>query len=67
MKDIQRRLAKLEAGRPEHPVDPEASAAAYAQLTEVINGLAAAKAAGDDDGTVNRQIGEFLAALEHRP
>ena len=69
MKDILRRIARLESERAHGGVGAEhaeAQAAAHAQLTEFIHAVCAEKAAGDVRGVASRQIAGVLAELERR-
>ena len=67
MKDIQRRLAKLEAVHPmgaAHSPTAEEAAFAHAELTKIMDAICAEKAAGDAHGIAARQIAELIAASE---
>ena len=76
MKDILRRIVRLESGQAHggagavHGLTPEehaeAQAAAHAKITEFINAVSAEKAAGDVRGVAGRQIAGFLAELERQ-
>ena len=76
MKDILRRIARLESGQAHggagavHGLTPEehaeAEAAAHAKITEFFNAVSAEKAAGDVRGVAARQIAGFLAGLERQ-
>ena len=68
MKDILRRIARLESERAHGGVgaDAEAQAAAHAKLAEFIHAVCAEKAAGDVRGVASRQIAGVLAELERR-
>jgi ribosomal protein S20 len=60
MTGLRGRLAKLEAARGARP-DPDA-AAAFAELAEALDRLAARKVAGDE--TAHREIEALAAALD---
>ncbi len=68
MKDILRRIARLESECAHRGagVDAEAQAAAHAKLTEFLHAICAEKAAGDVRGVASRQIAGFLAELERQ-
>ena len=68
MKDILRRIARLESECAHRGAgaDAEAQAAAHAKLTEFLHAICAEKAAGDVRGVASRQIAGFLAELERR-
>ena len=68
MKNIHRRLEKLEAASAHRSdaVDAEAQALAHAQLSEFFDALAGEKAGGDVHGIAARNIAEVLAALERQ-
>ena len=68
MKDILRRIARLESECAHRGAgaDAEAQAAAHAELTEFLHAICAEKAAGDVRGVASRQIAGFLAELERR-
>lgn len=76
MKDILRRIVRLESGQAHggagavHGLTPEehaeAQAAAHAKITEFFNAVRAEKAAGDVRGVAGRQIAGFLAGLERQ-
>ena len=68
MKDILRRIARLESecAHRSAGADAEAQAAAHAKLTEFLHAICAEKAAGDVRGVASRQIAGFLAELERR-
>ncbi len=75
MKDILRRILRLESGQAHggagavHGLTPEEHAeaqAAHAKITEFINAVRAEKAAGDVRGVAGRQIAGFLAELERQ-
>ena len=65
MRDIHRRLAKLEAAHPmgaAHRPTPEEADFAHAELTKVMDAIAVAKAAGDVHGIAAPQLAELIAA-----
>ena len=67
MKDMHRRLAKLEAAHPmgaAHRPTPEEAAVAHAELTRALDAIGAEKAAGDAHGIAARQIAELIAVSE---
>ena len=68
MKDMVRRIARLESECAHRgaSADAEAQAAAHAELTEFLNAVSAEKAAGDVQGIASRQVAEVLAELERR-
>ena len=68
MKDILRRIARLESECAHRGAgaDAEAQAAAHAKLTEFLHAICAEKAADDVRGVASRQIAGFLAELERR-
>ena len=68
MKDMVRRIARLESECAHRgaSADAGAQAAAHAKLTEFLHAVCAEKAAGDVRGVASRQIAGLLAALERR-
>lgn len=69
MKGVERRLAKLETARSTgaaRRASPE-EAFAHAELTKIMDGIAAEKAAGDVHGIAARQLAELNAMSAWRP
>ena len=67
MKDLLRRVAKMEAAHPTGAArryTSEEAASAHAELTQVLDAIAAEKVAGDAHGIAARQIAALLAASE---
>jgi hypothetical protein len=67
MRDIQRRLAKLEAPRPvgaAHRSTSEEEAVAHAELTRIMDAICAEKAAGDVHGVAARRLAELIAVSD---
>ena len=67
MKDMHRRLARLEAAHPmgaARSPTAEGAAFAYVELTKIMDAIAAEKAAGDVHGVAARQIAELIAASD---
>ena len=66
MKEMARRIMRLEGERAHGGLNAEqaeAEAVATAQLTEILNAIAAEKASGDIHGIADRTIAEVLTAL----
>ncbi len=68
MKDMVRRIVRLEreCAHRGADADAEAQAAAHAKLTEFLHAVSAEKAVGDFRGVASRRIAEVLAELERR-
>ena len=67
MRDMHRRLAKLEAAHPmgaAHRPTPEEAAFAHAELTKIMDAVCAEKAAGDVHGLAARQLAGLIAVPE---
>ena len=68
MKDMVRRIARLESECAHRGAgaDADAQAAAHAKLMEFLHAICAEKAAGDVRGIAGRQLAGLLAELERR-
>ncbi len=68
MKDMVRRIARLESECAHRGAgaDADAQAAAHATLTEFLNAVSAEKAAGGVRGIAGRQLAGLFAELERR-